>query len=184
MYGTTSGQGVGAIYDGAVFSFNPNAPPPCFNKGTKILCLVNGKETCVPVEEATSNTLVKTYNHGYRKPHKIHTGKFINNPNNPTKCMYKMSAQKYNITEDLIMTGGHSMLVDKVTRAQMNKQGNISSIDGKYLVQARFCDCFEKVTNNQTFTWYHIEFEPTISLQKQYGIYANGILTESTFNKI
>jgi glutamine amidotransferase PdxT len=47
---------------------------------------------------------------------------FVNNPSKFTSSMYKMKKTNDNsLIEDLIVTGGHSILVDKLTEEETEK---------------------------------------------------------------
>jgi len=87
---------------------------PCFNEGTKILCLNNKEEEYVPIENLRAGDIVKTYHYGYRKIELIGKNCLINHPDHKfTSSMYKMEKTETNgLIEDLIVTGGHSILVD------------------------------------------------------------------------
>jgi hypothetical protein len=83
---------------------------------------------------------------------------------------------------DVIVTGGHSILVDKLTKQE--KINNLkyhfsSSIHDKKLLLACSSDKFEKITNNEQYVLYHLVLESD-DVNKQYGIYLrNDILSES-----
>ena len=98
-----------------------------------------------------------------------------NNHNNVYNGLYKMK------DGDLIISGGHSVLVD-------NYPDNLPYrvfYKGKYMIQDKYlllaCDSnlFEKVIDDNIYTVYHIVLESEDD-KKQYGIYANDILSEST----
>ena len=168
-------------------NITPIEPPICFNKDTKILCLENDTEIYIKIQNISKGTLVKTYKHGYKKVNNIHKGILRNNPKNPLECMYKMN-KKDNMIDDLIVTGRHSILVDNLSN--INYKDIITfggkpriKIDDKYLILACVSDNFEQIKDNKLYEYYHISLESNTN-KKRYGIYANGILTESTFNKI
>jgi len=78
---------------------NGPAPPPppviCFKEGTKLLCLINSKETYVPIEDIRKGVLVKTSLNGYKKVEMIGHSK-IYNPSNSLHSknrLYKLSAK-------------------------------------------------------------------------------------------
>jgi len=94
------------------------------------------------------------------------------------------------MTDDLIISGGHSILVDKLYDNEKQIQRQTSSktlkIDDKYMLFACASNKFEKMMNKNVYTYYHIVIDNTDelsvqnkSMYKQYGIWANGILTES-----
>jgi hypothetical protein len=158
----------------------PTPDPPCFNKGTKILCQncnLSDPDIYIPIEDITLNTFVKTYKNNYVKVKNIINGSFINDPNKFSKCMYKMKKTD-NMIDDLIVTGRHSILLDNLTNFERRKQiffgGSISKIENKYLLIAAASNKFEQIKDEEEYTYYHLILE-----NKRYGIWANGILTES-----
>jgi len=168
-----------------ISSLTPVDNPICFNKDTKILCLQNDIETYIKIQDILEGTLVKTYKHDYKKVKKIHKGILRNNPKKPFSCMYKMK-KTYNMIDDLIVTGRHSILVDKLSNINYKDiirfKGNPKiKIDDKYLILACVSDKFEQIKDNKLYEYYHLSLESDIK-NKRYGIYANGVLTETTFS--
>jgi hypothetical protein len=92
-----------------------NGNPICFGKGTDILCIHpdTGKPVYKKIETLKEGDLVKTYKRGIKRITEIIEGEFINNPNVWHNCMYKMS-KRPGMTNDLWVTGGHSILIDKL----------------------------------------------------------------------
>ena len=164
--------------------------PVCFNEDTKILCLNHSlEEEYIPIQNLKKGDFVKTYLHGYRKVDLIHQGVLFNNPNKWNQCMYKMGKTEENgLLEDLIVTGGHSILVDEFTETEkekLNKNGvkeYIYKIDDKYLLFASASDHFVPLTDNEKYNYYHLTLENNGDDKQQFGIWANGILTETTCN--
>jgi hypothetical protein len=158
--------------------------PSCFNEGTKILCLnKNLEEEYIPIENLRKGDLVKSYKHGYRKIDLIGKNIMINNPNRVNECMYKMVKTDTNgLIEDLIVTGMHSILVDNLGEyAEENKKilKCVPMIDGKYLLSAAVSKDFVKLTNRDSYTYYHFILENNGSINERFGVWANGILTET-----
>jgi hypothetical protein len=159
----------------------------CFNKDTKILCRINDvnesndeseRELYIKIQDIKKGTYVKTYKHGYRRVDLIGHGSFINNPEYWNGCMYRMKENP-----DLVVTGGHSILVDEMTEEERTKNRQYFcediKIDDKYLLLACTSDKFEKIQNNDTYTYYHFTLENDGDDDNRYGIWANGILTET-----
>ena len=152
----------------------------CYAGGTKILC----KQGYIAIEDISPFTMVKTYKHGYQKVKYIGKGTMINNPNKPFECMYRKKAIEN--FDDLVVTGGHGILKQILTRKEINDdkywflKNKNSKIDDMYLQRAAFCSDFEKITTKQKFNYYHIVLENNSKL-KRYGIWANGVLSESTY---
>ena len=67
--------------------------------------------------------IVKTYRYGYRKIDMIGKKYLMNHPDNDFKnSMYKMVKTEENgLIEDLIVTGGHSILVDSISESEQER---------------------------------------------------------------
>jgi hypothetical protein len=169
---------------GANYYLYPAAP--CFLEGSKILSLVEGKETYVPIETIKKGDLIKTCCNGYKKVHLIGNGHISNSSNNERigERLYKCSTANYpKLTEDLYLTGFHSILVDNLTDIQreqtMKCMGNIFVTDKKYRLNAFLDDRAEPWVSEGLFPIWHIALENT-NKRMNYGIYANGgLLVES-----
>lgn len=158
--------------------------PVCFNEGTKILCLKNGEEQYVAVEKLCEGDEVKTLNHGYKKIADMRKGSFKLNGLRDMG-MYKMKKQG-NMIADLEMSGLHSVLVDandakyaddiKRQRGLNNKK---FYIDGKFRLRANESHEFQQMEQKE-YTIYSFALEEQ---QEQYGIWANGVLVETTKRK-
>jgi hypothetical protein len=158
--------------------------PACFNKGTKILCLNKQfEEEYIPIENLKKGDLVKSYKHGYRKIDLIGKNSLVNNPDKFNECMYKMIKTEENgLIEDLIVTGYHSILVDNLedhTEKTQQLFGTIPMIDNKYLLVSSISNDFVKMQNNKLYTYYHFVLENNSNDDEQFGIWANGILSET-----
>jgi hypothetical protein len=165
--------------------YNLYVTAPCFKKGTKILCQVNGVETYRSIESLVPGTLVKTSRDGYKKVEILGQGT-IQNPGHSDRSenrLYKCTKANYpEITEDLFITGCHSILVNKLTdkqREDTEKQlGRIFVTDRKYRLMACLDDRAEPFASEGNYTIYHIALEHT-DPKMNYGVYANGLLVET-----
>jgi hypothetical protein len=166
-----------------IFNINPVSDPSCFNEGTKILCLNKNLEEYIPIENLRKGYLVKSYQHGYRKIDLIGKNPMINNPNRFNECMYKIEKTEENgLIEDLIVTGGHSILVDDLAEYKEENYkifGTTHMIDDKYLLLSAVSKQFIKLENTNLYTYYHFILENDGDNDKRYGVWANGILTET-----
>lgn len=155
--------------------------PPCFNYGTKILCQVDGQELYIPVQDIRKGTLVKTYKHGYKSVALIGYGCMFNDKTRPKHCMY-IYEKNNDMIDDLIVTGDHSILVDKLTQEEIKLNKNngmpICTIDKKYLLSACVSDKFKQITEAKIFTYYHFALKG-ITKYNRFGVYANGVLVET-----
>ena len=173
--GTLTANDVSIIYTGAV---------SCFNKGVKILCLnKNFDEEYILIENLKKGDIVKSYKHGYRKIDLINKKDLINNPKIFSKCMYIMKkTNENNLIDDLIITGGHSILVDSLKGYEIEntkKMGDIQKIDDKYLLLSSVYNDFIKLENENLYTYYNFILENNGDDNERYGVYANGLLTET-----
>jgi hypothetical protein len=182
--------GIQAIYinkTGNVFyststQVNYLTPPLCYNKDTRILCLMDGIEQYIRIDKIEQDTLIKTYKEGYKKVKYISNFNYLClNKSDKLNRLYKMKEN------DLIVTGYHSILVDKLTNIE--KQKNLefnfkSSIYDKKLLFACNSDYFEVVEDDKEYQLYHLVLEHDDDILKQYGIYVNeGILSETCCEK-
>jgi hypothetical protein len=158
---------------------------PCFNEGSKILCLKNNEEVYVPIEKLKKGDLVKTYKHGYKKIEIIGNKKIYNMQSSKKENrIYRLSKDNYNdLFQDLYLTGFHSILVDKLNMEQRNKtleiMNNIYITDDKYRLITCLDSRAELVDDEKEYTIYHFALEND-DYYMNYGVYANGLLVEST----
>jgi hypothetical protein len=142
---------------------------------------VDGVEKYIPIETMRKDTIVKTLN-GFKKVALI--GKRdIYNPGNDERTenrLYKCS--KYNLKDELFITGYHSILVDNLTEEQREKtmkyMGDIYVTDGKYRLIACIDDRSEPWNSEGTYTIWHFALENPDD-RMNYGVYANELLVES-----
>jgi hypothetical protein len=159
---------------------------PCFLEGSTILCQVDGVETYVPVEELKKGTLVKTSLNGYKAVVLIGKGTILNagNDERTENRLYKCSPSKYpELTEDLYITGCHSILEFPITEKQkedtMKHHGKLFVTDKKYRLMAYVDERAEPWNSEGTYTIWHFALENTDE-RMNYGVYANGgLLVES-----
>jgi hypothetical protein len=177
--GTTLPSGGGTTY-----YLYPSAP--CFLEGTKILCQVDGIEKYIPIESMQTGTLVKTSRDGYKKVELIGNGT-IYNPENSDRIenrLYKCSTSKYpELSEDLIITGCHSILEFPITEKQKEDTikilGKLFVTDKKYRLMACVDERAEPWVSEGNFTIWHIALENADD-GMNYGVYANGGLLVET----
>ena len=173
--------------------------PSCFLEDTKILCLKDDKEIYIPIQDLCMDKskdilvkiLAKNYTgtdlviqDGYKKIDTIIHSKMYNSDLVHYKeRLYKCTSNNYpEITEDLFITGCHSILVDTLNEEEYEKTiellGNIYMTNQKY----RLLSCIDKrselVKDVEIYDIYHIALEND-NIYSNYGIYANGLLVES-----
>lgn len=110
----------------------------------------------------------------------------IKNPSDNERSknrLYKYTSENYpEITEELVITGEHSILVDKLSEkeqegaAQFWKKVHLT--DDKYRLPAFIDEKSIPYEQSGIFNIYHIALEHNDET-KNYGIYANGLLVES-----
>jgi hypothetical protein len=160
----------------------------CFKEGTKILCYVDNKEQYVPVEELRRGTLVKTQVNGYVPIHTIGHSKIYNSDNKLRSMnrLFKCTKENYpEITEDLIITGCHGILVDKtVFTAELRQKTKELTRDDEWVTgdKCRLLTCLderaEPYEEEGTFPIWHFALDHFDRFMN-YGVYANGLLVES-----
>lgn len=148
----------------------------CYLIGTKILCFVDNEEIYVPIEDIRKGTLVKTLLHGYLPVKLIGKRTYINNPQDPLHCVFKMKET------GLTVSGSHIILVDELPSHLPLKYEFYTKnhkIDDKFILIACDSDLFEPVADNNEYTLYHLCLESE-SADDHFGIWAEGVLSEST----
>ena len=177
-------SGADFIYDSTTTTFIYDAN--CFNKGTKILCLNNNfKDEYIAVENLKKGDMVKSYKHGYRAVADIVSGTFKNNPVSYLSSMYKMTKTEENgLLEDLIITGGHAILVDELTAEQEEKNLKMYNnckfkVDDKIMLLAGATNDFKVLEDNDTYTYYHFYLENDGDDTQRFGVWANNLLVET-----
>ena len=164
-----------------------NVSVACYAIGTKLLCLAsNLEDVYMPIEQLSTNSIVKTYKHGYRKVKYLHSGVVFNDPDVWCHCMYRLPKTDTMI-DDLIVTGGHSILTTELTPTEQLRQAILWNneeyfIDDKILLLASASDKFQKIEEKKFFKYYHLTLENSDLEFRRFGIYANGVLSETMFS--
>jgi hypothetical protein len=168
-----------------------NANILCFREGSKILCFLNNKEIYIPVQYIRKGMLVKTHMDGYKKVEMIGTSK-IYNPGHNLNCknrLYKCTKENYPeiIDEDLIITGCHSILVSELTDVQretiLENFGNIYITGVHYRLMACIDERSQPFLEEGYHNIWHFSLENE-EYYDNYGVYANGLLVETTSNRM
>jgi len=167
-----------------IYYLYPSAP--CFLEGSTILCLVNGVETYVPVEQLRKGSLVKTSRDGYKAVELVGKGTIENlgSDERTENRLYRCSTAKYpELTADLFITGCHSVLVDTITDEQkeglVKQLGRIFITDKKYRLTACVDERAEPWQSEGTYNIWHFALEHS-DIYMNYGVYANGGLLVET----
>jgi hypothetical protein len=189
LYNTTTNTIVTTL---TVFVDGSPDPVICFKEGTKILCRINGKDVYIPIEYIEEGTLVKTYKHGYKKCKFNMKEQIKNTKEHSINNLYRLSRTNNNeLFEDLYITGSHAMLYDNISEREEEAMNNLletynskfdiqisNKIDGKHKLIAYYDNTFVEVKQDIVVSIYHLVLENE-NKYINYGIYANGVLTES-----
>jgi hypothetical protein len=151
----------------------------CFSENTQILCM---NDKYVPIKELTKHSFIKTLDGSYIRVKYILKGCLTNGSPILTHNMYKMK------NSNLMITGGHSILVDELTDTQKELQKQfwgdaVYKINDKFLLLSCCSEQFEKVEDTNEYIYYHIVLENN-DPEKHFGIWADGVLTESISEKV
>jgi hypothetical protein len=166
------------------------APVICFKEGTQILTLDlnTGLDTYKNIENINVGDLVSTYKHGYVPVNIIGYSNLINTSSNSriTNKLYVYKKEDHpELTENLYMTGGHSVLLDykNINNTQREKMieemGKLYKTDDKFRLMAKLDYRCDTVGDNRQYRVWHICLDHENEWMN-YGIYANGMLVEST----
>jgi hypothetical protein len=170
--------------DGNYYLYPSN---PCFLEGTKVLCNVNGFDKYLPIETLKPGTLVKTSVSGYKKVELVGKGT-LENPGDMRRTenrLYKCCTEKYpELKEDLYITGCHSILVDTLSKEQLDATlkhlGNIFITEKKYRLMACIDERAEPWMSEGSYPIWHLALENADD-KMNYGVYVNGgLLVETT----
>jgi hypothetical protein len=192
--GTTGGFTIWRIASNSTGSSNPLVPYPngyemtpdgyyyvypeavCFAAGSRILCDIGP----VPVEDLKVGMKVKTLRHGYRAVTLVGTSTIYNSGDN-----HRVRERLYVYPrENLVLTGGHSVLLDAVSGDQVKtikkSMGELYLTEGKIRLMAKDDAEAELYPTTGVHEIYNFVLEaPTENTN--YGVFANGKLVESSF---
>jgi hypothetical protein len=176
------GTGLTLAADGFYYLY-PNVT--CLLEGSKILCQVDGQDTYIPIETIKPGTLVKTRINGY-KPVVMIGKSQMQNPGDSERIenrLYKCSPSKYpELTDDLYITGCHSILVGSLTDIQREKTkkylGKIFVTEQQYRLMSCVDERAEPWNSEGMYTVWHLALENT-DIYVNSGMWANGLLVET-----
>lgn len=162
----------------------------CFLEGTNILCFNGSKEEYRKIESLRKGDLVKTFMDGYKAVDTIGFTK-VYNPGNAMRSknrLYKCTKENYpSLTEDLVITGCHAILVDDITDVQkerlIEEQGKIYITDNHYRLIAMVDERAEPYQEEGLHTVWHLALENE-NYYYNYGIFANGLHVETTSKRM
>ena len=157
----------------------------CFKEDSEILCLVNNEEKYVKVQDLKPNMLVKTCDETYVPIDTIGwfhlVNEIFNETNRHPDGLYELTKEIYpELTKNLVLTGRHSILVDTLKNQPLNeyKFARHIKIYNKYKLPCVANENAKPYKNGTFKIWsFCLQAEDE---KKNYGIYANGLLVEST----
>ena len=157
----------------------------CFKEGSKILT----DKGYVEIQNLRKGDSVQTLKDGFKKI--VFLGKRIIDQNSLDERikdqLYRYSSKEYpELFEDLVLTGGHSILVDSLTEEERENmritmfdlfKGEDFEIDDKKCLLSYLNNKAEVYEKKGKHTIYHFALEG--DYYKNYGVYANGLLVEA-----
>ena len=161
----------------------PVIPVICFKEDSRILTNTGYRK----IQHLKRGDLVKTFRHGFVPVFMVGKKDIVHSPTleRSKNHLYKCTPEHYpELADDLVLTGCHSILVDDyVDEEQLDKtiqvNGDVYVTEGKY----RLPVCADKratiYERAGKYTVYHVALEND-DYYMNYGIYANGLLVEST----
>jgi hypothetical protein len=167
---------------------NPNTL--CFKEDTKILTNLG----YIPIQDLRKGDLVKTLRHEYKPIDMIGKREFYHTVSQERILdqLYQFSKTEYpEIFEPLVITGGHSILIDKfineeqmvkVMRMNDSEKNILYTTDDKFRLFACLDEKASVYNIPGIYTVYHFALESEDSYIN-FGIYANGLLVETCSKK-
>ena len=100
----------------------------CMHETTNILCLIEEKEIYINIKDVKKGDDIITYKDGIKKVKSIHKVQTFNSKKKKITNFYVLPKEKCNIlTNDLIITGGHSIILDKLEDDDLKYMESINS---------------------------------------------------------
>ena len=161
----------------------------CFIKNTMILILENGMEVEKKVQELKNGNMVKISTGEYKKLVFIGT-KTLDITKNINKIrIMKQGTSSNNLpNKDLLVTSGHSLLFNNLnyTNEFYKSEFYDNNVKGYYKMMSQHCKLFdyvkekelEDIRDGNNVSYYHFVLENEDD-EGQYGVYSNGILSET-----
>ena len=155
------------------------SPPSCFNEGSLILTK-NGYQA---IENIKVGDEILTLNQTYKKVTHIVNQPFEASDLKITNYMCKYKCDNF---PDLLVTGGHSLMVDELNDVmkEFSKEHTYFNVNAgdKYKLLAGLDDRCEKIVDG-VYNIYHLVLENDGDLDLWYWIYSNGMITETMSEK-
>ena len=188
--GVANGIGVGGNGGSGVVIIQ-SITIPCFKINTRLLTLKGYRK----VQDLKPGDMVKTFEHGFVPVFNIGQTKFQHTLTNgesststqkivnPQTALYVIPKESYpGMTDDLVMTGTHSILVKSLTESQRRETlrllGDIYITENHYRLPICLDEHAEPYGTEGTYLVYHLALEND-DYYMNYGVYANGLLVET-----
>ena len=151
----------------------------CMHETIDVLCLINNEQEYINIKNIKKGDNVVTYKDGIVKVKSIHKCQTFNSKKKKASNFFILPKDKCSIlTHDLIITGGHSIIVDTLTKNELNFMENIYKnnyykLHDKYKLLPIIHKDFICKNDESVEDVYMLLLENTDS-QYSYGVYANG----------
>lgn len=159
--------------DGTYYMYPAGAV--CFAAGSRILCDIG----LVPVEDLKVGMKVKTLRHGYRAVTLVGKSTLYNSVDSTERVRERLYVYP---RENLVLTGGHSVLLDAVSGDQVKtikkSMGELYLTEGKIRLMAMDDPEAELYPVKGAHAIYNFALSTE---DVNYGVYANGKLVECSF---
>ena len=183
--GTTGFGNATNFYTPTAAFFNQTPPIPCFLEGTQI----ETDKGLVPIQDLRKGDLVKTFQNGYKAIEHIGVRPIEHKAVNSRAKDQLYVCKRANFpeaTEDLVITGCHSLLIDREFYDDTERDNVIQVNGNTYVTDGmwRFPACVLKDSvdvyeHPGMYIIYHFALENEDHYMN-YGVYANGILVETS----
>jgi hypothetical protein len=157
--------------------------PVCYHDEVSIMCVVTSEEGEVStkyicLKDVNAGDVVRTYGEGDIRIKFLHRFPYcVMDDSTPINCLYKR------IDSEMIVTGGHSILVDELSDAAVAGQKTLGfdqSIGDKKLQLACFDPRFERLYTRKVISMCHVVLEHDNQPGRHYGVYVdNGLISET-----
>jgi hypothetical protein len=154
----------------------------CFHENTKILT----DQGYIVIKDLKKGALVKTLLSGFVPIEAIGHSKIYNpaNKQHSKNRLYKCSKEQYpELEEDLILTGCHSILLDRLTDDQRKKSKEYTGDVYVTETKLRLIACLDERSEPYDVEGIHNIWHFCLENEDKYmnyGCYANGLLVETT----
>lgn len=157
--------------------------PVCYHDEVSIMCVVSCDDgevvtKYVRLKDVEAGDVVRTYGEGDVRVKFLHRFPYcVMDDSTPINCLYKR------VDSEMIVTGGHSMLVDELSDTAVAGQKTLGfnqTIKDKKLQLACFDSRFERLHTRKVIPMCHIVLDHDGQPGRHYGVYVDGGLLSET----